>query len=311
MSASAILAAVVMAVVALAVLVVYGLAMGIAALLRLATGSAETEPTLLDRVDAIRPPRNWFGRVDRGFDRLIQGTNFGISTDRAMEVILLMGALGGVATFIGTQDWVWSLLGVVVGAGIPLLIFTVYQNRRRAAIQLQLPDACFQLARCLRAGLSLPVSLNESAAYLAEPISPLFRKAAGWSDNGMPMPDAFQKLSDEVRLTDFDTMSALIALQSDVGGNLPAVLDRLAVAIRERNQYRGYYKSVTSLSRVTAIFVAMAAPLAAILYAVFVPDLFSNFFKTPLGIGLLISAAVLEVVGVVWILWLLSRRERF
>lgn len=304
---------VVVAAVVIGALLLYAVVAVLGLLIRAAAGPAkEPEPSLLERVDAIRPPRSALRRVDRGFDRLVHGTMFGITTEQAITFILLFAGIGGLTAFLVSGDELAAVGGALLGAALTLAVFYAFQNRWRRAVQDQLPDAVFQLSRSLRAGLNLPDSLRETAEYTPDPVAGLFRKAAGWVESGLPVRDAVRNLADEVRLTDFDTLAAVLAIQAEYGGSLPVVLDRLATAIRDRNQFRGYARSVTALSRATATFVALAAPAAGAFLAVFQPELFQNFFRPesqPLGWALLAGACVLEVVGVFWVVWLLSRNE--
>lgn len=280
-------------------------------LFRAIAPNRDAEPSLLEQVQANTPKRGALAKLDRDFDRIVEGTMFGISTDRAVEIVLLAVASAAVGLFIITGNWMIALAVGLVGGLVPVLLFYVFRNRRRAAIQEQLPDGCFQLARCLRAGLTVEAGFSETAAYSNEPLAKVFREGARLMEGGIPTPQAVQHLADDIRLTDFDTMAALLSLQTDVGGNLPMILDRLAAAIRDRNQFRGYYRSVTALSRITAGFVAIAGPLIAIGFWFYQPDLARNFIDMPLGNVLLAAAVVLWFLGVFWILWLLSGRENY
>ena len=311
MSAEAIFAATIIGVIVVGVLILYAVLTLFGGLFRLAIGSRDHEPSLAERVDANRAPRTWFGQVDKDFERLIRGTLLGISTERAIEILLLIGAVVGVLCFVLTGEALLAVGGLFIGGLIALLVYIANQNRWRIAIQDQLPDGCFQLSRCLRAGLNLPDAMRETGEYIDEPLGPIFRKIGVWTDAGMPIPDAMDKMASDVQLTDFDTLSAVVNLQSEYGGNLPALLDRLAAAIRDRNQFRGYFRAVTSLSRATSLFVAAAAPVAVILYLIFQPVLFMNFLDTTRGQITLAVAVVLEIVGLIWIFWLLSRQERY
>jgi Flp pilus assembly protein TadB len=90
-------------------------------------------------------------------------------------------------------------------------------------------------------------------------------------------------VADTARVTEFDLFAEVLALHAGSGGNLPAMLDRLAASIRDRNQYRGYFRSVTTLARVRAYFVALAAPAALLLYFLFQRDMLDRFVAEPVG----------------------------
>lgn len=84
MTAEAIFAATIIGAIVVSVLILYAVLSLFGGLLRIAIGSRDHEPSLAERVDANRAPRTWFGQVDKDFERLIRGTRFGISTERAI-----------------------------------------------------------------------------------------------------------------------------------------------------------------------------------------------------------------------------------
>ena len=126
---------------------------------------------------------------------------------------------------------------------------------------------------------------------------------------GLSAPAALGVMADQVELGDFDALASVTALHRQVGGNLPALLDRLAAGVRDRNQFRSYFRAVTALGTTTSFFVAAAAPLVAIGFYATQPDLFANFFRSNEGLLALGVAIVLEVVGVIWLSYLLRRLD--
>ena len=83
------------------------------------------------------------------------------------------------------------------------------------------------------------------------------------------------------------------------------LLDRLAAGVRDRNQFRGYVKSSTSVSRITAIFIGAAQPALMIVYLAWQPDLFMRFFESSAGWSAFGLSILLEIVGVIWLSLLL------
>ena len=157
------------------------------------------------------------------------------------------------------------------------------------------------------------VALKETAAYVPSPLSGLFTRLNGALTLGESTRSAVRRVSDTARVTEFDLFCEVLALHSESGGNLPAMLDRLAASIRDRNQYRGYFRSVTTLARVSAYFVALAAPVAFAVYWIF-PDqrvMMKKFVAMPEGQTMLAIAVGLEVLGLVWITLLLRRQDDY
>jgi tight adherence protein B len=205
-------------------------------------------------------------------------------------------------------------VGLLVGFAV-FLFFASLRNRRRRAVQEQLPDGCFQLARSLRSGLTLPAALRETAHYVPSPLSGLFLRLATALALGEATRPAVRRIAEDIKLTEFDLLTEVLALQSESGGNLPAMLDRLATSMRDRNQYRGYFRSVTALGRATAAFLALSFPIAILLYLLF-PDpeiqgLFTRFVTYREGQIMLAVAVILEILGLLWLALLLRRHDDY
>lgn len=298
-----ILAGIVVAVV-LGVLILYGLLATV-----LPERAERSSESLADRAEEILPPRTVFGRMDRGFAKIVRDSYYGLTADGAILWMLLVGGILGTLVLIISNELLLVGFAFLMGMLLTYLFFLVSRNRRRMAIQEQLPDGCFQLARGLRAGLALPEALQQSSAFTPTPLGNVFEKCSQSMRLGLAATGVMNRASDDVRLSDFDQLSSVVALNAQSGGDLPRLLDRLAENIRSRNQYRGYFRSVTSLARISAIFVALGAPVAALIYFLFQNELFMGFIGSRLGITMIVAAVILEIVGIVWVLWLLRRQD--
>jgi|GEM_PF-2142527 len=299
--------------IAFAVVLVVLLAFGIITLLGspFRRRTADGDSHLTDDVRELRRSRAESGSIDGGFDRLVRGTMLGISPDGAAGTVLLVGALAATASYLFNFDELLAAgVGLAAGA-LVMLVFYILRNRRRQAIQEQLPDGCFQLARSLRAGLNLPDALLETTAYTPVPLARLFDRLTVALTLGESTRRSALRVSDEARVTDFDLFTEVLILNSESGGNLPAMLDRLAVSIRDRNQYRGFFRSVTALSRITAIFLALAMPAALLIYRIFQPEMLWKFLDAREGQLMMTAAVILEILGIIWIAFLLRRQDDY
>jgi len=269
------------------------------------------EMTLAQRAEPMLRARHGVGRFDARFERLAEGTRLGLTGETAGGWIVLGAALTATGVYLLTFDTLLALGAALLGGGATFLVFWVLQNRRRRAIQEQLPDGCFQLSRSLRSGLNLPAGLRETAEYVPSPLAGLFRRLAVALSLGEATRPAVRRVADDARLTEFDLFTEVLALNAEAGGNLPAMLDRLAASMRDRNQFRGYFRSVTTLARVGALFLALAAPAAFLLYLIFQPEMLAKFVNLREGQYMLAAAIALEVIGLVWIALLLRRQDDY
>jgi tight adherence protein B len=194
----------------------------------------------------------------------------------------------------------------MAGVAVPAFALWLARRRVRTRLQRQLPDAYFFLARALRAGLSFEQALALAAAETPAPLAPELRRCADQLALGLAPQAALQSAAQRIQLTDFQAFVSVIGLYAAAGGNLAQLLDRLATTTRDRNQYRGYFRSATALSRITAVAIGVAPPLLFLGYVLFEPEMAHRFFASGLGLALLATAFGLELVGLIWLSYLLK-----
>lgn len=248
---------------------------------------------------------DWSGRLDNRFEGLVKqtGQNWNAAQALAMMSLLSVTLAGGL--FLWREDLVLVALGLIAGQAIPLGIFALLRVRYRRQLQQQLPDALFLLSRSLRAGLSLEQALATVGANGVRPLADEFRRGADQVRMGLPVPAALHGMAERLNIPDFNIFVAAVNLSRTMGGNLSLLLDKVAASVRDRNLYRGYFNASTALSRLTAFTIAAAAPLLFIGYSLWQPELMSNFVNDPSGARAIGLAAGLEVMGCLWLVYLL------
>jgi tight adherence protein B len=272
------------------------------------TDSVETlsAESILLKDAGPRPPDSLLTKVDRSFGQMIERTGLGVSVEQALGLIGLAGVLlaGGLYLWRG-ELWL-TFLGLLAGVGVPLVAFIYLQSRWRRQLQAQLPDAFFFLARSLRAGLSLEQALTLLGNEGLPPLAAELKRAAEQVRLGLTVPAALQIAARRIGLPDFNVFVSLVALHRTTGGNLTLLMDRLAAGVRDRNQYAGHFRSATALGRITAITIGVAVPLIFVGYCLFEPSYAQRFLESATGVSLLVTAFGLELIGAVWLYFLLK-----
>jgi tight adherence protein B len=78
------------------------------------------------------------------------------------------------------------------------------------------------------------------------------------------------------------------------------VLDQVGRTIRERNQIRRQVSALSAVGRLSGM-ILVGLPIAVALFlAVTQPSYFSAFFESALGVIALVVAALLLIVGSIW-----------
>jgi tight adherence protein B len=247
----------------------------------------------------------WSARLDEKFEQTIERGGGGLKSDQALAIICLCAVtLAGLFFLWRLEMWATGI-GLLLGVALPLAIFLFLHSRWRLQAQNQLPDVYFLLARSLRAGLSLEQALTVVSEYGSPPLAEEFRRCVRHMQLSLPAPAALQLVAQRLKLPDFDAFLALVTLHRTTGGNLAALLDRLATGTRDRNQFRGYFRAATALGRITSFCIGGAVPVLLLVYSIWQPDYLAKFFLTPSGTTAFFAAMILEVVGVIWLAWLL------
>jgi tight adherence protein B len=273
---------------------------------RLRADDSLPELLLADRLMAeAAKPQGTADQFDTAFNTMVERTGLGITPAQALGIIGLGGVGMAAALFLWRGEPWLAILGLLLGTAAPLGTFVVMQGRWQKQLQEQLPDALFFLARSLRAGLSLEQGLALVAEEGPSPLSDELRRAADQVQLGLSAPAALQLTAKRLPMQDFQVFVSIVTLHRSIGGNLTLLLDRLAAGVRDRNQFAGYFRSATAMGRITAIAIGSAVPLIFLGYSLFEPDYATRFFDTWTGVAMLTTAFGLELVGAVWVFYLL------
>jgi tight adherence protein B len=252
-----------------------------------------------------KPATTWLGRMDEGFNLMVQRSGQGWTPAQALGTMLLVALLLGGIPLLWNLDLFAAAIGFFFGLALCLAYFLFLQSRWRQKMQDQLPDAFFLISRSLRAGLNLEQSLATVATHGSQPLAAEFRRTVEQIELGLAIPVAVQGMARRLDLPDFNVFLTAVTLHRNMGGNLALLLERVATGTRDRNLFRGYFRSATALGRMTAGFIAVAAPLLLVGYASWQPDFFARFTESAMGIRALGVAFVLEIVGCIWLYLLL------
>lgn len=214
------------------------------------------------------------------------------------SVAALLGALIGFAN--GTS----VVLAILFALFTPLAakVFLVFRtSRRRAKFADQIDDSLQLVAGSLRAGHGLSIALGSIASDADPPLSEEIARAVNESRLGRSVPDALAVTASRMESKDFDWVAQAVAINAETGGNLAEVLDRVGTTIRERNLVRRQVAALSAEGRMSAI-ILVVLPIALFgFFAIIRPDYITVFFQTIVGIIALVVAALLMIVGTIWI----------
>ncbi len=196
--------------------------------------------------------------------------------------------------------WLAIPLSLALGA-IPLIVVALKANRRCKLFTQQYGQVLDFLARSMRTGHDLMTSMRMVSEEFPEPIGTEFKRALEEVNLGMPLEDAISRMAQRVSCDDLGYFIACVAIQKETGGSLALSMSTLAQTIRERFKFMGKVKALTSQGRLSAITLCVLPLLVLTVLYTTAPDYISVFWTTDNGRLMIISAAALLVIGIVWV----------
>jgi tight adherence protein B len=217
-----------------------------------------------------------------------------------VHLFALMGCLSvaaglGVGWFGGR---IFGAFAALVAAAIPPIYVHWMWNARQEKYLKQLPSAFELMARVIRAGQSVPQSLQAVADAFDDPLASSFQTCLQKQNLGMRPEVAFQTMAETSGIIEMRIFAMAMVIQRQTGGNLSDVLERLAGLVRARLKLRQQVRTLTAEGRL------QGGTLVVLPFVVFFVLMFINrgyvevlFEHVPLLVATLCSMGI----GVLWI----------
>lgn len=203
------------------------------------------------------PRQGWLARLPKRFDlpRLLHRSGLRISPDRFVLICAVLGAAGFILAYAPLGPLRALSIAFSSGVALPLLVVKARANDRMKKLTAQLPDALDMLARGLKIGHPLNMSIGAVAEEMPDPIGTEFGIIFDQVTYGEDLPDAVLDFAERVDLEDVNYLAASIGIQHGTGGDLARVLEVLARTIRGRIAMRRKIKAISAEGRASAWFL--------------------------------------------------------
>jgi tight adherence protein B len=223
------------------------------------------------------------------------GVRFTVGT--FLLAIACAALLGFVVTLRFTYSFWFSLLGAAIAGLFPYLYVKRARNKRLLKFEEQFPEAIDLVARALRAGHSLPTGLSMVADELVAPVGTEFRTLYDEQNYGLTLPEALRNFARRIPVLDARFFVTAVLTQREAGGNLAEVLDNLAEVIRARFKVKRQVRVISAHGRITGWVLAGLPPSVAVASFIISPVHMQTLLGDPLGINMIMAAAVMQVLG--------------
>ncbi len=200
--------------------------------------------------------------------------------------------LGG-AAFLLTQSIISAVIGLAAGVIVPELIVRLQKSKSDKDFDEKYGRALKQMASTLRAGMTIQQAVDDICAnpFLDEQIKDMFRQISADVKIGIPIAEAFKKVSDMRSTIDTRDVTAAVAMQSEVGGSEAEVIELVATNINERIMVRKEIRTLFTTAKITVYAMDFVPPILLI-GLIFTGGDLMNFYKEGFT-GLLVMGAIM------------------
>ncbi len=249
-------------------------------------------------------------RINSWFDLLMIQSGIGLAPSMVLALCMCSGvALGGMA-FVYQEDFLIAAMAGLLGFVAPIIIATLMRARRQSVMMNQMPPMIDELARAAKTGRSLEACLQVVANDTPSPLGGEIRRCTDRVALGLPLAAALDELPMRTGLVSASVLATALGVHRETGGDLVRVLERLSTTIRDRIQFQGRLAAATAASRAVAILMIALPPGILVFFMLKDPNYLQTLTASSWASRLTFLAIVLQVIGSIWVLRILSTSKK-
>lgn len=270
------------------------------------TRSIRRNPDVFDET----PARGLGGKIDQEFNRLAIESGLGLLPITMFLLLLCSTLVGGGLVWFAQEEPLLSVAGALAGFLVPLLFIAGRRLLRLHKVRTELPHVLDMLARATRAGRSIDQAIDLIAQEAGGILGEEFKVCAQQLSMGRSFERVMKTLATRVRLVDMRILSTTLIVQKQSGGKLSETLERMASVVRDRLMSRRQIQAATGAGRASTLIIATVSPLAYGFVWMFHRQHLQVMLNDQLGRLMLLVVLVLEVIGLVWVVYLLRTESQ-
>lgn len=170
-------------------------------------------------------------------------------------------------------------------------------ERYRRTVERSVPDVAAAIADAISGGHSVRGALASAAESLEGPPAAELARVSADLELGASTADALGAMRGRLRSDRVDSLSTALLSQQVSGGDVAALMRRLATAAAERDRVDDEARAATTQARFTGLLVVALPAGAAIFAELLQPGFISRVLSEPASAAMLLAAAGLQVIG--------------
>lgn len=250
-------------------------------------------PLLLRGLSMLLRSYDWDAKVRRE----LESAGASWTSTRFIVVQLAIAAVSLAGTYGWTRNIVIALAAGAVSFLLPMFWLHIKQQDRLNRFNGQLVDTLTLMSSSLRAGHSLPQTIEVVSKDTPAPMGEEMKRVLHELASGGSIDDALTSLTQRMKSYDLELMVQAILIHRSAGGNLSGILSSISQTIRQRLRVQGDLKSATAQGRLSGIVLGGLPIILLVVISLMNAGYADTLFFTRPGRILLGIAVFLEVVG--------------
>ncbi len=171
-------------------------------------------------------------------------------------------------------------------------------DKLNSAMREQVPEALRSLSMSFRSGHSLSQTISDSAQETDGYLGHLFAIVSDRLEMGATPSEALSVLRSNPRVPELSFVAVALDVQHKSGGSLAPVLESATESVEGELKLLRSLRVQTAQAKLSASIVTIMPFILVALFSLMSPGFLSPFFASPLGMGLLALALVMQMSGV-------------
>jgi len=211
------------------------------------------------------------------------------------------GAVGGAMAGWIVAGALFGVLAAVVAAVWLPRVARWRRARYSRRVEAGAAAAALSISGSLAGGGSIRSAIGAAARELDGPAAVELGRTAVDLESGASLDGALDGLVARASSSGIALIAAAMRLQRRSGGDLAALLRRIATSLEEERRAVEEARAATAQARVTALMVLALPPFGVLLSELASPGLLARMLGSPVGMSLVLVALGLQAVGAVFV----------
>ena len=223
---------------------------------------------------------------------------------KAGVLVLAMLCLGGLVFILVSNIsniFLLSLAAAFLVGSLPYYYVRWKKGKRKEEFEAFLPEAIDLMANALKSGFSLESALSMVAREIPDPVGIEFGVAFEEQNLGVPLPEALANMARRVESNELSLMTTALVIHKKTGGNLAEILERIGNTIRQRFRLEREIKTHSAHGKLSAIILILLPIFLAVAIFILRPDYVKVLWVEKIGRYLLVTAIIMQLMGI-WII---------